>query len=192
MKIQTRHTLFFVLSGIMLLIAGSLTYSEFAKGFDARPEVLPKDDSEDICLNLPDSTRFIARPCFEYSKYQHVNCRQKGIKDEISKTIVSVSGNGFDLKSPESGSIKSIPANRSLNIMMETYTVTRKSDSCDVYIVAIESFSTTMERIDRSINYLKPSAHLPENSDLEQLRQFLNNKGTSASIVDKYFSLKHY
>jgi hypothetical protein len=188
-KDQNKQILIFSIVSCLIFLAGYFTYSGFSNDFDDLGLASGKTTSsaqngKELCFNHLDTARYFDEPCYEYTSYEKSTGEKGNISDALSKTVVKVSNRGKIHQPLEQGNIKYFPANTSLNIMLETYTVSRLSDTCEQYMVTIESFSTTMEKADRDMTYLKPSASLTK-ADIFRLKKYLDmsGRGTSASLI---------
>ncbi len=176
------------ISGIIVLIcllasAGIMTYSGLSQDFEGQEVFLSMEIDRENCKPDLDNARLVDDSCYEYTNFERSKSVKGGVKDALSKTIVRVSDPKGNLKPLENKSIKTLPANTSLNLMLETYTVSRQKDSCDVYIVTIESFSATVEKPERSLNYFKPSAHIYNDFEMDCLHRFGFTKTPAHFIV---------
>jgi len=159
----------FILLTCLLASAGIMTYSGLCEDFCDQHASLTIELDRENCKSGLDTMRFMNDFCYSYTNFK----RPEGsVKDALSKTIVKVSNPDGNLKPLENNSIKTLPANASLNFMLETFTVFRQLDSCDLYIVTIESFSATVEKPERSIHYLKPSALILNDFNSDYLQRF--------------------
>lgn len=175
------------ISGVIVLIcllasAGIMTYSGLSNDFCDQHASLTIELDRENCKSGLDTMRFMNDFCYTYTDFEPP---KGGVKDALSKTIVKVSNPDGNLKPLENKSIKTLPANASLNFMLETYTVSRQQDMCDLYIVTIESFSATVEKPERSIHYLKPSARISNDFDMDYLQRFGFSHKPVHSIVSQ-------
>lgn len=184
MKDRNNQILLTTLLGSLMFVAGYFTYNglsnDFIDGKGFFTDNLSGQNDREICVSALDTTKYFEEPCYEFTHYEKSPGERGKISDSLSKTIVKVTNDGKKYQPLEGHHIKDIPANASLNIMLETYTVSRLSDTCDQYIVTIESFSTKMEKTDRDMTYLKPSASLSK-SDILKLKRYLGMSGNSSN-----------
>jgi hypothetical protein len=187
-KNQNLHLLIALFAGAMIFVAGYLTFSGLYNDFEENSSIavydaLGEKDREN-CVSLLDTSKYFEEPCYEFVNYQKSICSKGKISDGLSKTIVKVTNSGNTHQPIEGGNIKYLPLNTSLNIMLETYTVSRLSDTCDQYLVTVESFSTKLEKVGRDMTYLKPSASLSKD-DMHKLKKYLDMYKSSANNLVK-------
>lgn len=187
-KDQNNQILILSVVSCLIFLAGYFTYNGFSNDFEdlglVSGETFSSQNGKELCFNHLDTARYFDEPCYEFNSYEKSTEEKGKISDSLSKTVVKVSNRSKIHQPLEQGNIKYFPANTSLNIMLETYTVSRLSDTCEQYMVTVESFSTTMEKTDRDMTYLKPSASLTK-ADIFRLKKYLDmsGRGTSASLI---------
>lgn len=150
MKKQISHILFLLFTAILVTAAGLLTFNGFKSELTAQNHVqgtnLSLDDQS--VESALDTTRFFEKPCFEYCKLES-SLEDNSQVDVLSKTIVKVENEKGDFEDIENTSIKKFPANKSLNLMVEKYTLKRKMiNSAPSFFVTVESFNTRISPSD--------------------------------------------
>ena len=150
MKKQLSHIFFFLITTTLVTAAGLLTFNGFKSEYNAQDQVkknnLSLDDQPaEIAL---DTSRFFEKPCYEYCQLESSNEDDSQV-DVLSKTIVKVENDKGDFENIEKASIKKFPANKSLNLMVEKYTLKRKMVNCSPsFFVTVESFNTRIDQSD--------------------------------------------
>lgn len=150
MKKHISHILFFLFTATLVVAAGLLTFNGFKNELIAQNHVRKIDlslDDQQVESAL-DTARFFEKPCFEYCKLE--SSKEDGSQvDVLSKTIVKIENEKGDYEDIEKSSIKKFPANKSLNLMVEKYTLKRKMiNSAPSFFVTVESFNTRMSQSD--------------------------------------------
>jgi len=150
MKKQVSHIIFFSLATILLVTAGVLGINGLNSEFSHIEEV----SADNLLLDEPaiqhvlDTTRFCEEPCYEFYQLESIEEEDSQI-DILSKTIVKVENKNGDFEDIDNVSIKKFPANKSLNLMIEKYTLKRKVINSNAsFFVTMESFNTRIERSD--------------------------------------------
>ena len=150
MRKQISHILFFLFIATLVTAAGLLTFNGF------KSELTGQSHVQKINLSLDDQTvesaldtaRFFEKPCFEYCTLESSKEDNSQV-DVLSKTIVKVENEKGDFEDIEKASIKRFPANKSLNLMVEKYTLKRKMvNSAPSFFVTVESFNTRIQQSD--------------------------------------------
>lgn len=186
MKKDFGHISMFFLM-IALITAGSiLTYSQIQSDKDI--QLLSDSKFSNFELNPTselDTLRFLVDPSYEYCEFaceesNNVKC------DILRKTIVSVNHDGFnDISSNQE--LNQLPANASINLMLETYSVSRRVDSCQTtYFVTVESFDTRLENLQEGID---SDISTINTSDPNSVYELWAN-GKAEEILLKYASSK--
>lgn len=147
-KKQFRNISFLVLSAVLLALATALTFDGWSHDLDqpaSKTQVYTLE--EETSPTVLDTTKFfIDNTCYEYTQFEEVT-DQLQKSDQLSKTVVKVETNEGQYEEIESSSIKMLPPNASVNLMIEKYTVKRKFDNAiPSFFVTVESFNTTIER----------------------------------------------
>jgi len=152
-KKEFGHITLFVLMFTLVMSGGYLTYSQVQN--DIAQNVMNERSSfevDEVSESALDTLRFLVDPSYEYCEF---SCEEneKSTCDKLSKTIVSVKHEGFSEDNLSAAEISRLPANASVNLMFETYSVSRKTDSCSTkYFVTVESFDTYLESIEKEID----------------------------------------
>lgn len=149
MKKQIRHISFLILSAALLVSATVLTFDGWSHELDAKTcenktSLSLEHEVEEHALDT--AQFFIDNTCYEYTEIeQSVEVFEKA--DQLSKTVVKVENNQGKFEDIETASIKTLPRNASLNLMIEKYTVKRNlNNTIPSFFVTVESFNTTIER----------------------------------------------
>ncbi|MCG3761052.1 hypothetical protein EXA21_16605 [Vibrio cincinnatiensis] len=150
MKKQVSHILFFSLASLLLVSAGILGInglnSDFSKNDKVSEHNLMLD--EPTVQHVLDTVRFCEEPCYEFHQYESIQEDNTQI-DILSKTIVKVENKNGHFEDIDNVSIKKFPANKSLNLMIEKYTLKRKVINSNAsFFVTMESFNTRIDRSD--------------------------------------------
>ncbi|NEN23997.1 hypothetical protein G3O08_10850 [Cryomorpha ignava] len=150
MKKQVSHIIFFSLASLLLVSAGILGInglnSDFSKSEEIAEHNLLLD--EPAVQHVLDTVRFCEEPCYEFHQLESTQEDDTQI-DVLSKTVVRVENKNGDFEDIDNVSIKTCPANKSLNIMIEKYTLKRKMINSNAsFFVTMESFNTRIERSD--------------------------------------------
>jgi|SRR5690554_1881896 len=183
MKKQFGHIVFFVLASVLLTCAGILAFN----GMNSDFEQLDNSVSERLCLdevpskNLMDTLRYCDEPCYQFKQLETKVDGDTEI-DVLSKTIVRVENTNGDYEDIDKVSIKKFPANKSLNLMIEKYTLKRQVINSNAsFFVTMESFNTKIEHndvfgIDIQIN---PEFETSLNADqIEQIKAICNQEAS--------------
>jgi len=171
----------------MVISGGILTYSQVQN--DKNSHLLSQRSTEitdDLHQSAIDTLRFLVDPSYEYCEYE---CEkdENSTCDRLSKTVVSVSQKGLANERFGRSEVARLPANSSINLMFETYSVSRRSDSCSTnYYVTVESFDTYLEsvqkEIDADISTFNPMSRkeffesLQSQKSLDLLRKFCTDQ----------------
>lgn len=143
----------FVLILALVVSGGILTYSQVQNDMDS--QLLGQHSTEitaDIQKSALDTLRFLVDPSYEYCEFE---CEQDDTSscERLTKTVVSVKQRGLTNGSVSTPETSRLPANSSINLMFETYSVSRRTDSCSTtYFVTVESFDTQLENIQKEID----------------------------------------
>lgn len=150
MKKQINHILFFLFAATLVTAAALLTFNGFQSELTAQTHVQKNNLSLDDqpLKSALDTARFFEKPCFEYCKLESSKEDNSQV-DVLSKTIVKVENEKGDFEDIEKTSVKKFPANKSLNLMVEKYTLKRKMiNSAPSFFVTVESFNTRISQSD--------------------------------------------
>lgn len=150
MKKHTSHIIFFVLASLLVISAGVLGINGLSDDFSDIEEVssnrLMLDETPEA--SILDTTKYLEDPCYEFCQLESVQDGDSQV-DVLSKTVVKVENDNGLFEDIDKLSIKKFPANRSLNLMIEKYTLKRKMvNSTASFFVTMESFNTRIERND--------------------------------------------
>lgn len=150
MKKQVSHIVFFLFTASLVTAAGLLAFNGLSQDVREEAEVSKNQLSldEKPSDSALDTTRFFEKPCYEYCQLESTGEGDEQV-DVLSKTVVKVENDKGDFESIEESSIKEFPANKSLNLMVEKYTLKRKMiDSNPSFFVTVESFNTRITQSD--------------------------------------------
>lgn len=170
MKNQRLQTAFFVVIAALLVVATYFTFTGW-RGNEHSFERLSQDDLEYNFSEADDldSAFYGKDDCIsstDFSQIENSDCKT----DVLTKSVFKVSSENESLEFPEANSLKYSPANTSLNLMMEQYTVMRKQDSCDVaFSVTVNSFTGILENIEKDSR--KPTALYLDETSIQELRE---------------------
>ncbi len=164
MKKEFGHITTLLLMSILLISGGFLTYSQVQN--DKDQNLIGDRNSyevDEISESSLDTLRFLTDPSYEYCEF---SCEENENSscEKLSKTILTVKQDGLSKRNLTASDVSKLPANASINLMFETFSVSRKTNSCSTtYFVTVESFDTYLENIQREINsdlstFNKPSA----------------------------------
>lgn len=183
MKKQFGHIIFFVVASVLLTCAGILAFNGMNNDFEQSNHTVSKG----LCLDerplkhLMDTVRSCDEPCYQFKQLETSIDGDTQI-DVLSKTIVRVENNDGDYEDIDKVSIKKFPANKSLNLMIEKYTLKRQVINSNAsFFVTMESFNTKIEHnavfgIDIQIN---PDYETSLNSDqIEQIKAICNKEAS--------------
>lgn len=170
---------------IFLVVSGCvLTYNQVQndKEINLLSEV-PQINFEADSKSVLDTLKFLVDPAYEYCE---LSC-EKSVDskcDVLKKTIVSIDHNG--LESIEGvQEMSRLPANTSINLMLETYSVSRRIDSCQTtYFVTVESFDTQLENLQQSIDADISASHYSEPNEHYEIWR----SGRAEDLLIKYTS----
>lgn len=150
MKKHVSHIIFFSLASLLLISAGVLGINGLNSDF-SQLEEMSADNlllDEPSIQNVLDTARLCEEPCYEFHQLESIEEDDSQI-DILSKTIVKVENKNGDFENIDNASIKKFPANKSLNLMIEKYTLKRKVINSNAsFFVTMESFNTRIERSD--------------------------------------------
>lgn len=147
MKKYFGHIIFFTVASIIAVSAGILAFNGMSEKFDQNAYAV----AEKFCFEentyqmVLDSSKYCNDPCYQFKQ---IETRIEGEKeiDILSKTVVRVENNDGDFEDIDKVSIKNIPANKSLNLMIEKYTLKREVFNKNAtFFVTMESFNTTIQ-----------------------------------------------
>ncbi|MGB6036388.1 MAG: hypothetical protein WBG42_08965, partial [Cryomorphaceae bacterium] len=153
MKKDFGHIVIFVLMIALVISGGILTYSQVQNDKDSH--LLSQRSTEitdDIHQSALDTLRFLVDPSYEYCEFE---CEkdENSTCERLTKTVVSVSQRGLEKERFSGHEVARLPANSSINLMFETYSVSRRTDSCSTnYYVTVESFDTYLENLQKGID----------------------------------------
>lgn len=149
MKNSAAHIAFFSIVTLLLVSASYLAYSQWTndsaqKSAVARYEATYGVDGE---LAMIDTVRFFENPCYTYCATRSDDgCEEK--VDQLKKTVLTVERNGQDVHHITAADLKKMAPNTSLNMMLESYTVSRRQNKQGTsYYVTVESFEAVLEKI---------------------------------------------
>lgn len=184
MKKQFGHIIFFVLASVLLTCAGILAFNGMNSDFEQSENAISSDR---LCLdeapvkNAMDTAKYCDEPCYQFKQLETSVDGDTQI-DVLSKTIVRVENTNGDYEDIDNVSIKTFPANRSLNLMIEKYTLKRQVINSNAsFFVTMESFNTKIEHnavfgIDIQIN---PDYETSLNADqIEQIKAICNHEAS--------------
>lgn len=150
MKKHVSHIIFFSLASLLLISAGVLGINGLNSDF-SQLEEMSADNlllDEPSIQNVLDTARLCEEPCYEFHQLESIEEDDSQI-DILSKTIVKVENKNGDFENIDNASTKKFPANKSLNLMIEKYTLKRKVINSNAsFFVTMESFNTRIERSD--------------------------------------------
>ncbi len=153
MKKEFGHITLLLLMIMLLVSGGYLTYSQVQNDKDQN---LIGDRSsyemDEISESSLDTLRFLTDPSYEYCEFACEE-NENSSCEKLTKTIVTVKQHGFSKDNHTASDVSRLPANSSINLMFETYSVSRRKDSCSTtYFVTVESFDTYLESIQKEID----------------------------------------
>lgn len=182
MKKQIRHISFLILSTALLVSATVLTYDGWSHELDnnscqIESSLLLESQIDEHVLDT--AQFFLDNTCYEYTQIsQSVESFEK--TDQLSKTVVKVENKQGKYEAIETASIKSLPLNASLNLMIEKYTVKRHfKNAKPSFFVTVESFNTTIERsnlFDFKIHTDSDIGTFLNNRQLNLIKKFCSGK----------------
>ena len=147
MKKHFGHIIFFVLASVLLTCAGILAFNGMNSDFEQAENKI----SERLCLdeapvkNAMDTVKYCDEPCYQFKQFETSVDGDTQI-DVLSKTIVRVENTEGNYEDIDEVSIKKFPANKSLNLMIEKYTLKRQVINSNAsFFVTMESFNTKIE-----------------------------------------------
>lgn len=153
MKKDFSHITLFVLMITLVVSGGYLTYSQVQSDIDSH---LMEEHTASIDYGSQESAldtlRFLVDPAYEYCEF---TCEDdvNSTCEKLTKTVISVSQQGISNTRRSGPELTRLPANASINLMFETYSVSRRTDSCSTtYYVTVESFDTYLESIQQEVN----------------------------------------
>jgi hypothetical protein len=152
-KKELGHITLFVLMIILVVSGGILAYSQVQN--DKATHLMAERDSysiDRISESHLDTLRFLVDPSYEYCEFA-CESDEKSTCERLTKTVISVKQKGISESNLSAEQISRLPANASINLMFETYSVSRKTDSCSTtYYVTVESFDTRLEELQKQID----------------------------------------
>jgi hypothetical protein len=166
---ELSHIVVFFILSVMILAGGFLAVDQiqFDKRIDSeRIQAERLAEPEESVL---DTLRFLTDPSYEFTE----SCERGEAKKctRLSKSIVKVHHRGLDESVRNGDGIKKLPANASINFMLETYSVSRIEDSCSTsYYVTVESFDAFMESAEERKTYTDYSTQLIPDDLMKDLR----------------------
>lgn len=190
MKNQIFQISFILLSSILLMSATVLTFDGWSDDMDVsntmKEECLSLDNK--IETHVLDTTQFVlSTSCYEYCQFEEC-IDDNNHSDELSKTIVKVENSFGEYEDIETSSIKNLPPNSSLNLMIEKYTVKRRFlNEKPSFFVTVESFNTTIQRnnlFDFKINVASDNDASLSDKQMKLIKQ-LYQDDEIAKICDK-------
>jgi len=139
---------------ITLVVSGGfLTYSQVQNDMDA--QLLTQrsiETTDEIHQSALDTLRFLVDPSYEFCEFACEEDENSSC-ERLTKTLVSVKQQGLSKSLLSAREVTRLPANASINLMFETYSVSRRTDSCSTtYYVTVESFDTSLENIQNEID----------------------------------------
>ncbi len=176
MKKHTSHIIFFALASLLVISAGVLGINGLTADFsdidDSSSQGLMLDETSES--SVLDTTKYLEDPCYEFCQLESVQDGDSQV-DVLSKTVVKVENNNGLFEDIDKVSIKTFPANHSLNLMIEKYTLKRKMvNSTASFFVTMESFNTRIERNDFFGISLETSPDFETSLCPEQIEQIKN------------------
>lgn len=167
----------------LVISGGLLTYSQVQNDLDS--QLLSQHSTElneEFHETALDTLRFLTDPSYEYCEFSCEKDEDSSC-DRLTKTVVSVKRQGLPESNLSSSELARLPANASINLMFETYSVSRKTDSCSTtYYVTVESFDTYLENIQNEID---SDISTSLSSNPEELYEALRN-GESLEWIKKF------
>lgn len=156
------------------------------EGITIKDECLSLDNKNEA--HVLDTAQFVLNTsCYEYCQFEEC-VDDKNRRDELSKTVVKVENNRGEYEDIETSSIKTLPPNSSLNLMIEKYTVKRRFlNEVPSFFVTVESFNTTIDRnnlFDYKINVASDNDASLSDKQLELIKK-LYKEEEIAKICDK-------
>ncbi len=126
-------------------------------------------ETETMPVALDTAKFFMDNSCYEYCQFEQTE--EEGLKkDKLSRTIVKVENSSGEFEELDNNSIKSLPPNASVNLMIEKYTVERNTGKDHPkFYVTVESFNTTIERTKLPDFKIEESDKVDASLSLEQL-----------------------
>jgi len=139
---------------ITLVVSGGfLTYSQVQNDMDS--QLLSQrsiETTDEIHQSALDTLRFLVDPSYEFCEFACEEDENSSC-ERLTKTLVSVKQQGLSKSLLSAREVTRLPANASINLMFETYSVSRRTDSCSTtYYVTVESFDTSLENIQNEID----------------------------------------
>ncbi len=167
------HIVFLAFSAALLVSATVLTLDGWnndlndSKRSDSTTDLFESQSVVSVALDT--AQFFMENSCYEYCQLEQTE--EEGLKkDKLSRTIVKVENGSGEYEELDNNSIKSLPPNASVNLMIEKYTVERNSgkDKPKFY-VTVESFNTTIERTKLPDFKIEETDEVDASLNLEQL-----------------------
>lgn len=153
MKKELGHIALFVLMVTLVVSGGFLAYSQVQN--DKAANLMSDHETyvvEKVSESHLDTLRFIVDPSYEYCEFA-CESDENSTCEKLTKTVISVNQHGISEKDLSAEDLSRLPANASVNLMYETYSVSRRADSCSTtYYVTVESFKTELENLQKELD----------------------------------------
>lgn len=131
----------------MLVSAGLLAFNQWTGDVERKLATLRfQPDVEFNSETVIDTVGLFENPCYSYCSEKSEDGDGECV-DRLTKTILTVETNGRDVHRFTAEDLKKMEPNTSLNMMLESYTVSRKKDKKGTkYYVTVESFDAILEK----------------------------------------------
>ncbi len=176
MKNSFAHIAFFSVVTLLLVSATYLVYSQWSndsaqKSAVARYEAVYGVDGE---LAVIDSVRFFENPCYTYCATKSDDgCKEK--VEQLKKMVLTVEQNGRGVHHITADDLKKMAPNTSLNMMLESYTVSRKKSKEGIsYYVTVESFDAILEKIQNDNAFMSEFKEVYETFRAKDIAEMLD------------------
>jgi hypothetical protein len=149
-KNQNHARLFLLSIGILMALAFGFGYEGWYNELDESNSILTQKNNSNSNNQYAvlDTLQYIEKACYEYVSCQS-ECEENNSKDYLTKTIIKIEKPNGEFEALTENSIKNLPANTSLNLMVEQYKIERSlSSDGPSFHVTMEAFNTQLE-IDR-------------------------------------------
>lgn len=176
MKKQSAHIAFFALTALLLIAASVLVYNQWVTDSEQQTVTARYEathDVEDTEMTVIDTTRFFENPCYSYCATRSEGCDEK--VEELRKTVLTIEQNGQDIRELTAADLKRLPANTSLNMMLDSYTVSRaENEEGTSYYVTVESFDAVLEKMNGETTMMTETGGVYETYRLEDITEWLD------------------
>lgn len=186
MKKQQGHIFYLSIISLVLIVAGVLAINGFSTfendGIaDTRTNLVLDELSVHSVL---DTLKLMDDPCYEYKSLEQ-NCSGETESDIIVKTVVKVEQEDGRFKELQESSIKTLPPNASINLMIEKYQIERlKKPGSTSFFVTVESFSTILEKFNRP-EFIAPQSLDKHTSLTEEQLELLHTNYATNLVLNK-------